>query len=64
MAEMVLTGWIGGGEDDRCPKCGVEVEYFDDGEEILAERCSLCRWQINMNPQPHRVSFGTNPEED
>jgi hypothetical protein len=53
------------GDEDKCSECGTETSrvYCDNGDDILAERCSLCRWQINMAPAPHRVPFGTEPEE-
>lgn len=46
-----------------CPKCGHRTEGFwrFDGI-VLAERCSRCRWQINFQPKPRKVQYGTAPE--
>ena len=58
--QETLTGWVG--DEDKCPECGTKTEYYDNGQEVLAERCSVCRWQIAFaHPSPHAVRFGTNP---
>lgn len=46
-------------EDGSCMYCDGETQVAVDAEACLAERCPSCKWQINFEPLPHRVEFGT-----
>jgi hypothetical protein len=59
--------------DNECPLCGGETEYFEHHGSnykvyLDAERCPACRWQINFEPETHKVHYGspveTCPDED
>ncbi len=51
-------------EGDTCPRGNHSTQvaiYEHDGIEYrLAERCTYCQWQINFEPNPHKVVYGSD----
>ena len=46
-----------------CPKCNNRTELATDNDDMDgAERCPQCKWQINFEPNLHRVRYGTTVE--
>ena len=48
-------------KDTTCPKCNNIIESAIDNDAMEgAERCTYCKWQINFEPNTHRVRYGTH----
>ena len=48
--------WIEG--EDKCPRCDKKIEQLEWQEMILGERCTKCRWQIDLSgDSPRRVAY-------
>jgi len=51
--------------ENLCPRCGDTTEEMHDSDELMVgERCTRCRWEIDLSGNsPRRVRYRESAEE-